>query len=205
MAFLDLKTESHLSVAVEYLSRQQREHDAQQRARAIWFYGLSGSGKSTLANALERKLRAEGFRTFVLDGDNVRTGLNRDLGFSDDERAENIRRVAEVARLFLEAGVIVLNAFITPTEQLRTTVRNIIGEADLIDVYVDCPLATCRERDVKGLYARAAAGQLPQFTGRDSIFEPPKNPGFTIATETTTLDESIARLCDHVLPRVRLV
>ena len=200
-----LKTaSSHLSVAVDYLSRQDRERDARQRARAIWLYGLSGSGKSTLANALERKLRAEGFLTFVLDGDNVRRGLNRDLGFSDDDRAENIRRVAEVVRLFLDAGIIVLSAFITPTEQLRSAARTIIGEADLIEVYVQCSFEACAARDVKGLYAKAAAGGLPQFSGRDSTFEPPTHPGLTIDTENSSVEDSLALLLGHVRPQLRL-
>ena len=137
-----------LSVAVDYVPRQQRERDAGQKARAIWLYGLSGSGKSTLANALERRLRTDGMLTFILDGDSLRTGLNRDLGFSDEDRAENIRRVAEVARLFLQAGIIVISAFITPNEQLRNTVRTIIDEEDLIEVYVRCSFERCKQRDV---------------------------------------------------------
>ncbi|MBA2743839.1 MAG: adenylyl-sulfate kinase [Chthoniobacterales bacterium] len=196
-------TASNLSVAVDYTSRQERERDAGQTARVIWLYGLSGSGKSTLANALERKLRSEGMITFILDGDRLRTGLNRDLGFSHEDRAENIRRVAEVARLFVEAGVIVISAFITPSEQLRASIRTIVGQEDLIEVYVRCSFKKCQERDVKGLYAKAAAGQLPDFTGRDALFEEPADPQLIIDTETAALDDSLAMLCDHVLPRVR--
>lgn len=188
---------------MDYVPRQQRERDAGQKARAIWLYGLSGSGKSTLANALERRLRADGMLTFILDGDSLRTGLNRDLGFSDEDRAENIRRVAEVARLFLQAGIIVISAFITPNEQLRNTVRTIIDEEDLIEVYVRCSFERCKERDVKGLYTRAAAGGVPQFTGRDSLFEEPTKPQLIIDTENGTIDESLALLSQHVLPRVR--
>lgn len=194
---------TNLSVAVDYLPRQQRERDAGQKARAIWLYGLSGSGKSTLANALERRLRADGMLTFILDGDSLRTGLNRDLGFSDEDRAENIRRVAEVARLFLQAGIIVISAFITPNEQLRNTVRTIVDEEDLIEVYVRCSFEKCKERDVKGLYAKAAAGRVPQFTGQDSLFEEPTKPQLIIDTETGTIDESLALLSQHVLPRIR--
>lgn len=194
---------TNLSVAVDYLPRQQRERDAGQKARAIWLYGLSGSGKSTLANALERRLRADGMLTFILDGDSLRTGLNRDLGFSDEDRAENIRRVAEVARLFLQAGIIVISAFITPNEQLRNTVRTIVDEEDLIEVYVRCSFEKCKERDVKGLYAKAAAGRVPQFTGHDSLFEEPTKPQLIIDTETGTIDESLALLSQHVLPRIR--
>jgi len=194
---------ANLSIAVDYIPRQQRERDAGQKARAIWLYGLSGSGKSTLANALERRLRTDGMLTFILDGDSLRTGLNRDLGFRDEDRAENIRRVAEVARLFLQAGIIVISAFITPNEQLRNTVRTIIDEEDLIEVYVRCSFERCKERDVKGLYARAAAGRVPQFTGRDSLFEEPTKPQLIIDTENGTIDESLALLSQHVLPRVR--
>jgi len=198
-----LSTNINLSVAVEYLRREDRERDAKQTARVIWLYGLSGSGKSTLANALERRLRADGMLTFILDGDSLRTGLNRDLGFSDENRAENIRRVAEVARLFLQAGIIVISAVITPNEQLRNTVRAIIGEEDLIEIYVRCSFEKCEERDVKGLYAKAAAGRVPQFTGRDSLFEEPTKPQLIIDTENNTIDESLALLSRHVLPRIR--
>ena len=198
-----MSTNINLSVAVEYLRREDRERDAKQTARVIWLYGLSGSGKSTLANALERRLRADGMLTFILDGDSLRTGLNRDLGFSDENRAENIRRVAEVARLFLQAGIIVISAVITPNEQLRNTVRAIIGEEDLIEIYVRCSFEKCEERDVKGLYAKAAAGRVPQFTGRDSLFEEPTKPQLIIDTENNTIDESLALLSRHVLPRIR--
>jgi adenylylsulfate kinase len=198
-----LSTNTNLSVAVDYLRREEREADAKQTARAIWLYGLSGSGKSTLANALERGLRADGMLTFILDGDSLRTGLNRDLGFSNEDRAENIRRVAEVARLFLHAGIIVISAFITPNEQLRNTVRAIIGEEDLIEVYVRCSFERCQQRDVKGLYAKAAAGTVPQFTGRDSLFEEPTKPQLIIDTENATIADSVAVLSRHVLPRVR--
>ncbi len=198
-----MTSESNLSVAVDYIPRQQREREAGQTARVIWLYGLSGSGKSTLADALERKLRAAGMLTFVLDGDSLRGGLNRDLGFSDEDRAENIRRVAEVARLFLQAGIIVISAFITPNEQLRNIVRTTVAAEDLIEVYVRCSFEACLARDVKGLYAKAAAGRLPQFTGRDSIFEEPSNAELIIDTETTPLDQSLKILARHVLPRVR--
>jgi adenylylsulfate kinase len=192
-----------LSVAVDYIPRLQREREAGQKACVIWLYGLSGSGKSTLANALERQLRGDGMLTFILDGDSMRGGLNRDLGFSDDDRAENIRRVAEVARLFVQAGIIVISAFITPNEQLRNIARTIIGSEDLIEVYVRCSFEACQGRDVKGLYAKAAAGGIPQFTGRDSLFEEPDNPDVTIDTEAASLDESLAILAQHVLPRLK--
>jgi adenylylsulfate kinase len=155
------------------LQRSDKEALLGQRGLVVWLYGLSGSGKSTLAAALERELHAAGRLTRVLDGDNLRTGLNRDLGFSDADRAENIRRTAEVARLFADSGVIVIASFICPTRALRQLAREIIGAADFLEVYVHASYTACARRDPKGLYAKAGAGQVSQFTGRDSAFEEP--------------------------------
>src|SRR5476651_37706 len=146
------------------LSRAEREKKLRQQAKVIWLYGLSGSGKSTLVTALENRLFAEGFTTTHLDGDNLRDGLNRGLGFSDTDREENIRRVAEVSKLFLQSGVICLNSFITPKESLRTLARGIIGAEDLLEIYVECPFEICLKRDVKGLYKKAQAGHIANFT-----------------------------------------
>lgn len=183
-------------------SRSEREQHLRQRALAVWLFGLSGSGKTTLANALDRKLAAEGFTSFVLDGDNIRTGLNRGLGFSDEDRRENIRRVAEVSRLFVQAGIIVINAFITPHRALRDLARSIIGPDDLVEVFVDAPYETCAARDPKGLYAKAAGGAVPAFTGRDSAFEPPERADLVLSTAEETPAESLARL--FALVRSRL-
>lgn len=155
------------------LGRGDKEALLRQRSTVFWLYGLSGSGKSTLANAFERRLHADGVMTQILDGDNIRTGLNADLGFSDGDRAENIRRVAEVAKLFLNAGVVTLASFICPLRELRSQARAIIGEADFVEVYVKASFETCARRDPKGLYAKAQAGGVAKFTGRDSAFEPP--------------------------------
>lgn len=186
------------------LSRREKEARLKQRAAVIWLYGLSGSGKSTLANGLERRLHADGFTTHLLDGDNVRSGLNRNLGFSDEDRAENVRRVAEVAKLFVQAGVVTLCSFITPLRLLRTTAREIIGAADFIEVYVHATFETCARRDPKGLYAKAGAGGVKQFTGRDSLFEEPAagSDAFTIDTEKENAELSLARLHAAVLPRI---
>ena len=165
------------------LSRRDKETKLRQRARVVWLYGLSGSGKSTLAAGLERRLHADGFTTHLLDGDNVRTGLNRDLGFSDADRGENIRRVAEASRLFVQAGVIVINAFITPTRALRELARGIIGADDFIEVYVEASWETCAQRDPKGLYAGAGRGEVRQFTGRDAPFEPPEKAPLVLNTD----------------------
>jgi adenylylsulfate kinase len=187
------------------LDRATKEARLRQRGRVIWLYGLSGSGKSTLAIALERQLHAEGFTTHLLDGDNVRTGLNRNLGFGDADRTENIRRVAEVAKLFVQAGIVVLAAFITPLRAHRQRAREIIGDDDFMEVYVAASFATCARRDPKGLYAKEQAGGVPQFTGRDSPFEPP-TPGdgaLVLDTEAADADATLARLHAAVAPRLR--
>jgi adenylylsulfate kinase len=188
------------------LSRAEKEKALRQKARVIWLYGLSGSGKSTLAIGLERRLHKEGFTTQLLDGDNVRTGLNRGLGFSDTDRAENIRRVAEVAKLFVQAGVVTLCSFITPTRSLRSAAREIIGADDCIEVYVKASYEACAQRDPKGLYAKASAGDVKQFTGRDSNFEPPsENDRVTILdTETESAEATLERLHAVVLPQIQL-
>ena len=185
------------------LSRRDKETRLRQRARVVWLYGLSGSGKSTLAAALERRLHADGFTTHLLDGDNVRTGLNRDLGFSDADRGENIRRVAETSRLFVQAGIIVINAFITPTRALRELARGIIGADDFIDVYVAASWETCARRDPKGLYAGAGRGEVRQFTGRDAPFEPPEKAALVINTDHESAGQSLERLYSFVCPRLR--
>jgi len=184
------------------LGRVEKERLLGQHAVVVWLYGLSGSGKSTLANALERRLHAEGLATTLLDGDNVRTGLNRDLGFSEEERRENIRRIAEVSRLFVRTGVITINSFITPLQDLRAMARDILGPADLIEVYVHCSFEECARRDVKGLYARARAGGVADFTGADSAFEEPESPDLRIETEGSTPDESLETLYRFVRPRL---
>ena len=151
------------------LDRAAKEKKLQQRARVIWLFGISGSGKSTLANALERQLFTEGYTTTLLDGDNIRTGINAGLGFSDEDRIENNRRVAEVSKLFTQAGIITINSFITPSNALRKLIKDILGP-DLIQIYVACSYEKSEQRDVKGLYAKAKAGKITNFTGKDSTF-----------------------------------
>jgi adenylylsulfate kinase len=186
------------------LSRAEREAKLRQRAKVVWLYGLSGSGKSTLATALENRLFGEGFVTTHLDGDNVRDGLNRGLGFSDADREENIRRVAEVSKLFVQSGIICLNSFITPKESLRQLARGILGEENLLEIYVECSFETCRKRDVKGLYKRAHEGLVPNFTGKESAFEPPARPHFILNTETTSPEDSLETLYSFVLGHIRI-
>jgi adenylylsulfate kinase len=191
-------------IYTQMLSRAEREAKLRQRAKVVWLYGLSGSGKSTLATALENRLFAEGFVTTHLDGDNLRDGLNRGLGFSDTDREENIRRVAEVSKLFVQSGVICLNSFITPRESLRQLARGIVGEADLLEIYVESSFETCRKRDVKGLYQRVEAGLIPNFTGKESAFEPPARPHLVLNTETTPPEDSLETLYSFVLGQIRI-
>jgi adenylylsulfate kinase len=182
------------------LGRPEKEARLKQRSLVIWLYGLSGSGKSTLAVALERRLFAEGFTTQLLDGDNVRTGLNRGLGFTDADRAENIRRVAEVAKLFAQAGLVTICSFITPLRTLRQSARDIIGAEDFFDVYVK----TCARRDPKGLYAKAGAGGVKQFTGKDSAFEEPASgeAALVIDTEAESPETSLNGLYAAVRTKI---
>lgn len=189
------------------LGRGEKEAHLKQRGHVFWFYGLSGSGKSTLANALERRLSVEGVVVKILDGDNVRSGLNSDLGFSDEDRRENIRRIAEVARLFLDAGIVVLTSFITPLRSLRADAARIVGEADCTPVYVKASFETCAERDVKGLYAKAAAGGVSQFTGKDSAFEEPEAGAsdWVVATDAAAEEACVDELLGRILPVVRPV
>lgn len=184
------------------LRREAKEKTLQQRALCIWFTGLSGSGKTTLAAGLEQKLYNEGFLTQVLDGDNIRSGINNNLSFSVEDRYENIRRIAEVTSLFIDCGVITLNTFISPTEEIRSMAEKIIGKDDFFEVFVDTPLEVCEQRDVKGLYQKARAGKIKNFTGIDSPFETPANPGITIKTADITIEEGVESLFETVLERV---
>lgn len=173
------------------VTRKRREAQNRHRSVILWFTGLSSAGKSTLAHALEEQLHQEGCRTFVLDGDNVRHGLCKDLGFSEADRHENIRRVGEMAKLFIETGVIALTAFISPFITDREQVRRLVPEGDFIEVYCKCSLAVCEKRDPKGLYQRARSGEIKHFTGISSPYEIPENPELVVDTEALTLDESV--------------
>ncbi|MDF1852599.1 MAG: adenylyl-sulfate kinase [Verrucomicrobiales bacterium] len=184
------------------LPREAKESLLSQRGIVVWMYGLSGSGKSTLANLLERRLHEQGNFVKVLDGDNVRSGLNQNLGFSDEDRLENIRRVAEVAKLFAESGVVTIASFITPNNELRSLARSILGDDDLLEVYVSASYQTCAERDPKGLYAKVDAGEVKNFTGKDSGFEEPDRPDLIIDTELHNEDECLAQLLEAVSKRI---
>lgn len=176
------------------VTQAQRADQKSQKPCILWFTGLSGSGKSTVANALDGVLFQQGRHTYVLDGDNVRHGLNKDLGFSDAERVENIRRIGEVAKLFADSGLIVSTAFISPFREDRELVRSLIPEGEFLEVYVEADLAVCEARDPKGLYKKARAGEIPFFTGIDSPYEAPENPEITVNTGDHSVEECVAQI-----------
>ena len=173
------------------LSREEREKKLGQRGMMVWFTGLSGSGKSTVALGVERELAAKGILCRILDGDNIRAGINSNLGFSEEDRRENIRRIAEVGKLFVETGIVTLACFVSPTEDIRKMAREIIGERDFFEVFVCTPLEECERRDVKGLYARARRGEVKDFTGISAPFEAPKHPSLSIDTSKLKLEDSV--------------
>lgn len=185
------------------MSLEQRQQLLNQKAKLIWFTGLSGSGKSTLAVQLEAQLYSMGYKTYLLDGDNIRTGLNRDLSFTDEGRVENIRRIGEVSKLLLDAGIIVLSAFISPFKADRDQVSEIVGRENYIEVFVDTPIEVCEQRDVKGLYKKARAGEVKNFTGIDSPYERPVTPDITIPTHQMSVDESLTLLLNVIEPKIR--
>jgi adenylylsulfate kinase len=178
------------------VTRARRERQNGHKGAVVWFTGLSGSGKSTLAHAVEERLHRMGCRTFVLDGDNVRHGLCGDLGFSIEDRRENIRRIGEMSRLFVEAGVIVLTAFISPLRADRGKVRNLLDAGDFIEIWCRCSLEVCEQRDVKGLYAKARKGEIREFTGISSPYEEPQAPELILDTDSLTLEEGVDRIID---------
>lgn len=179
------------------VQKEERNKLLGHQSPVIWLTGLSGSGKSTIANLLSKTLHESGNLVYVLDGDNIRSGLNKDLGFSDDDRKENIRRISEVAKLMSEAGLIVVTAFISPFREERLTAKNIIGE-NFIEVFVDADLEVCETRDPKGLYKKARSGQIPNFTGIDSPYEPPLNPDLSLNTSTSDLESCVSIIKDYM-------
>ncbi|MDE6451934.1 MAG: adenylyl-sulfate kinase [Odoribacter sp.] len=185
------------------LQREDRETLLKQKGIMIWFTGLSGSGKSTLAIALERELYKRGLLCRILDGDNIRSGINNNLGFSETDRKENIRRIAEVSKLFVDCGIITLAAFISPTKAIRQLASDIIGKKDFLEVFVSTPIEECEKRDVKGLYAKARRGEIKDFTGISSPFEAPDHPFISIDTSRQSLEESVKILLEAIMPKIR--
>lgn len=193
---MNIHTEFH-----RFLHRQDKENLLGQRGIVVWMCGLSGSGKSTIANAAERILHEEGRFTTILDGDNLRSGLNSNLGFSDDDRLENIRRFAEVSKIFVSQGIITFVSAITPRGELRDLARGVLG-ADLFEVYIKASYEACEKRDVKGLYAKAARGEIAHFTGKDGSFEPPHDADLVLDTETTSIEEAASTLLAAIRERI---
>ena len=188
----------------EILQRKDKEKYLNQQSKVIWLTGLSGSGKTTIAKTLERELYKRGFLAQVLDGDNIRTGINNKLGFTDEERIENIRRIAEVSKLFLHCGIITINSFISPTEEIRNLAMEIIGKENFFEIYVNASLEVCEERDTKGLYKKAREGKIKDFTGISAPFEVPENPHLEVKTDEMSVEETIDVCLAHVLPVITL-
>jgi adenylylsulfate kinase len=182
------------------LQRSDKEDLLQQNSITLWMTGLSGSGKSTIAQGVEKALHQKGFLTQVLDGDNVRSGINNNLGFSEEDRIENIRRIAEVTKLFVNCGIITINSFVSPTKDIRDQAKAIIGAENFYEIYVNAPYEVCEERDVKGLYAKARKGEIKNFTGLDAPFEAPEQPALEIKTFTEPIETSVQKVVDFMLP-----
>ncbi len=191
-------------VSDQLVSRIEKEKLLNQKSKVIWFTGLSGSGKTTLAMALEKNLYEDGFVTQILDGDNIRSGINNNLGFSPEDRMENVRRIAEVAKLLLNSGVICICAFVSPTEDIRNLVREIVGENDFLEIFMSTPLEVCETRDVKGLYQKARAGEIKNFTGISAPFEIPQNAVLSIDTSNKSVEECVNLLLGKILPEITL-
>lgn len=185
------------------MTRSDKESLLGQRSLMVWFTGLSGSGKSTIAIALERELHQRGLLCRILDGDNIRSGINNNLGFSEADRVENIRRIAEVSKLFVDTGIITIAAFISPSNDIREMAADIIGRDDFVEVYVSTPIEECERRDVKGLYAKARRGEIKNFTGISAPFEAPEHPALTLDTSVLSLEESVHKLLELILPRIQ--
>ncbi len=197
-------TENIYPVFDRIYNRKVKEEILRQSAKVIWFTGLSGSGKTTLASNLEKELFFRRFFCQVLDGDNIRTGINNNLGFSEEDRLENIRRIAEVSKLLIDTGMITICSFISPTDEIRSLARSIIGEKDFIEIFLNPPLEVCETRDVKGLYKRARAGEIKDFTGISSPFEAPAHPDVEIDTSVTSIKDSVDIIFNAIIDQITL-
>ncbi len=190
-------------VTFKAIQRKEKEKLINQKARVIWMTGLSGSGKTTIAKYLDEALYNRGFLSQILDGDNIRSGINNNLSFTNEDRMENIRRISEVSKLFLNCGIVTINSFISPTEEIRNMAMAIIGRENVIEVFINAPLNICEQRDVKGLYARARRGEIKDFTGIDAPFEIPLGADVEVRTDIQTVEESVQQILDHVLPLIQ--
>jgi adenylylsulfate kinase len=187
----------------DILQREDKEILLQQHAKVIWMTGLSGSGKTTVAKGVERYLHSQGILNQLLDGDNIRIGISNNLTFSSEDRSENIRRISEVSKLFLNCGVVTLNCFVSPTIEIRNIAKEIIGEENFIEVYINASVATCEDRDIKGLYKKARKGEIKDFTGISAPFEAPLNPEIEINTSELSIDESVQKVLNYILPIIK--
>ncbi len=195
-----LKTKNqNIFPSEKILLRKDKEKFLKQKGRVIWFTGLSGSGKTTIAIALEKKLAKQGYLTQILDGDNIRAGINQNLGFSEEDRMENIRRIAEVAKLFLNCGIITICCFVSPTRAIRAMAKKIIGGKDFFEIYVNTPIEICEKRDVKGLYALARSGKIKDFTGIQMPFEPPVKPRIEVKTESNSINNCVEKILKELI------
>lgn len=185
------------------LAREDKEKLLNQKGLVVWLTGLSGSGKSTIASGVEQLLHQKGILSKLLDGDNLRTGLNRNLGFSEKDREENIRRVAEVAKLFMQTGIVTICSFVSPTIKIRNAAKRVVGDVDFMEVYINASFEECAKRDVKGLYKKALAGEIKNFTGLDAPFESPSHPNIVIDTINQSVDESVTQLYNSILDRIK--
>ena len=195
--------ENIFTIFDDILQRKEKEELLNQKSKVVWMTGLSGSGKTTVAKGVERYLHSKGILNQILDGDNVRVGISNNLSFSLEDRTENIRRIAEVSKLFLNCGVVTLNCFVSPTIKIRKIAENIIGAENFIEVYINASVETCENRDIKGLYKKARKGEIKDFTGISAPFEAPQNPKIEINTSELSIDESVQKVLDYILPIIK--
>ncbi|MGY8950168.1 MAG: adenylyl-sulfate kinase [Flavobacteriales bacterium] len=195
--------ENIFTIFDDILQREDKEAFLNQRSMVIWMTGLSGSGKTTVAKGVERYLHSQGVLNQLLDGDNIRVGISNNLTFSSEDRGENIRRIAEVSKLFMNCGIVTLNCFVSPTKEIRQVAKDIIGEENFVEVYINASVSTCEKRDVKGLYKKARKGEIKDFTGISAPFEAPENPELEINTSELSIEESVQKVLDYILPKIK--
>ena len=200
---MEQKEDNLFPIFDDLIQRKEKEKLLNQKSKVIWMTGLSGSGKTTIAKEIEKYFYSKGMLNQLLDGDNIRVGISNNLTFSLQDRAENIRRIAEVSKLFIDCGIITLNCFVSPTAKIRQIARDIIGEDDFIEIYINASVKTCENRDVKGLYKKARKGEIKNFTGISAPFEPPKNPNLEINTSKLSINQSVEKILDYILPIIK--